>query len=192
MSYKIAVIYGSVRSERQGIKAARFMINKCKEQGWQVDLVDPLEYNLPLIDKMYKEYEKGQVPDNLEKLAEVLRQADGYIVVTGEYNHSLPPALTNMIDYFMPEFFYKPSGIVSYSSGNFAGVRASIQARILLGEVGMSAIPTIFPIAKVQDTMGEDGQAIDKKYDKRVEKFIKEFAWYVGALKIARDKGVPK
>lgn len=56
MSLKIVIFYGSVRSERQGIKAARFIVKKCQERAHDVALIDPLEYRLPLLDKMYKAY----------------------------------------------------------------------------------------------------------------------------------------
>ncbi len=54
MSLKIVIFYGSVRSERQGIKAARFIVKKCQERKHEVTLIDPVEYPLPLLDKMYK------------------------------------------------------------------------------------------------------------------------------------------
>lgn len=192
MNYKIAIIYGSVRSERLGIRVAKFIYEKCKAKGWEVELVDPKEYNLPLLDKMYKEYEAGKAPADMEKVAKILYRADGFMVVTGEYNHSLPPALTNLIDHFMPEFFYKPAGIVSYSVGGFGGIRAAVHARVLIGEVGAVTIPTMFPVSMINKTINEAGQAIDKKYDERVVKFIDEFEWYLKALREARDKGLPK
>ncbi len=43
------VVYGSVRTERKGIKAAHFIINKLKERGHEITFIDPLEYKLPLL-----------------------------------------------------------------------------------------------------------------------------------------------
>ena len=63
------VFYGSVRSDRQGIKAVKFVLNKLKERGHDVALIDPVEYRLPLLDKMYKEYARGEAPEPLEALA---------------------------------------------------------------------------------------------------------------------------
>ena len=59
---KMVVFYGSVRSQRQGIKAAHFIMNKCRERGHEAVLIDPQEFALPLLDKMYKEYPKGGAP----------------------------------------------------------------------------------------------------------------------------------
>lgn len=105
MALNFAIVYGSVRSGRQGIKAARFIINQIKARGHQATLIDPVKYQLPLLDKMYKEYPKEETPADLEKIAEIFRNADAFVFVTGEYNHVMPPALTNLIDYFMNEYF---------------------------------------------------------------------------------------
>ena len=72
---------------------------------------------------MYKEYEKGKAPAVLERFALLYRAADAFIVVSGEYNHSIPPALSNLLDHFLEEYFFRPSAIVCYSAGAFGGVR---------------------------------------------------------------------
>ena len=124
MALKIVVIFGSVRIGRQGIKAARFIVNALKERKHSVILVDPLEYGLPLMNKKYSRYEKGKAPKNLEKLAKLFKSADAFVIVTAEYNHFPPPALVNLLDYFLEEYFFRPSAIVSYSGGGFGVVRA--------------------------------------------------------------------
>ena len=86
----LLVIYGSVRHHRQGIKAARFIVGECKDRGHNTTLVDPMELQLPLLDKMYKEYNPGQAPEVLMRLAGQIKAADAFIIVSGEYNHSIP------------------------------------------------------------------------------------------------------
>ena len=187
---RVAIIYGSVRSERQGIKAARFIERKLVERGHDVTLIDPKEYALPLLDRMYKEYAPGKAPPTMEALAGFLREADGYVVVSAEFNHSIPPALSNLLDHFMEEYFFKPSAIVSYSAGTFGGVRAAMQLRALLAEIGTPSIPSTFPIGKIQD-FADDGTPPDSRTDKRVVRFLDEFDWYLEALSERREKGVP-
>ena len=191
MALKIVVIFGSVRIGRQGIKAARFIVNALKERKHNVILVDPLEYGLPLMDKMYKRYEKGKAPKNLEKLAKLFKSADAFVIVTAEYNHLPPPALVNLLDYFLEEYFFRPSAIVSYSAGGFGGVRAAAHLRDMLAELGMPSIPSSFSISKVQDALDEKGEPLDEKLNQSVKKFLDELEWYAGALKVARKKGVP-
>lgn len=191
MSYNIAVIYGSVRTNRRGIKAANFIKAKCEERGFNTDLIDPVEYQLPLIDKMYKEYKNNDAPETLKKLAKKLNDADGYIIVSAEYNHSIPPALSNLLDYFLEEYFFKPSAIVSYSNGSFGGVRASVQLRAMLGELGTPSIPSILPIPKVGSAFDENNNPIDDAINRRTKRFLDEFEWYVRALKNERINGAP-
>jgi len=71
MELKLVVLVGSVRSDRQGIKAARFVDRSMKARGHDVTVVDPVELKLPLLDRMYKEYEKGKAPAVLERLASI-------------------------------------------------------------------------------------------------------------------------
>ena len=189
--FNITVIFGSVRSERQGIKATRFIVKKLEERGHNVTLIDPVEYKLPLLDKMYKEYPKGKAPEILEKLAQIYKNTDAFVIVSAEYNHSIPPALSNLLDHFLEEYFFRPSAIVCYSAGPFGGVRAAMQLRAMLGELGMPSISSIFSISKVQSSFDDKGNALDKAYERKIERFIKEIEWYAEALKEQRKKGTP-
>ena len=191
MKLNIAVLYGSVRSERQGIKAARFIVNQLNKRGHEVTLIDPLEYQLPFLDKKYNEYKKGEAPKVMEKLAQILRNAEGFMVICGEYNHGLPPVLKNILDHFQEEYFYKPAGIACYSGGPFGGVRSAVHLRAVLGELGMVSIPTLFPVSMVQDAFDEEGNVIEEAYERRVKGFLDEFEWYVNTLNEARKIGTP-
>jgi NAD(P)H-dependent FMN reductase len=188
MPFRFVVAYGSVRSARQGIRAARFVVNECRLRGHEVNLIDPLDYPLPFLDKMYKEYPKGQAPEVLERLAALIVPADGVVVVSGEYNHSIPPALSNLLDHFLEEWFWKPSAIVCYSAGAFGGVRAAMQLRMMLAELGTVSIPSLFPVPRVQDAFTEDGTPTDAKMRSRAKKFLDELEWYAEALRTQRNR----
>ena len=184
----IAVIYGSVRAGRLGIRAARYIQKSFQEKGHDVTLIDPLDYDLPLLEKAYQDYEPGQAPAVLEDLAEKYRAADAFVFVSGEYNHSIPPALKNLIDHFRKEFVQKVGGIVTYSKGPYAGVRAGVHLRVVLGEVGLVTAPYMYPIANITKTFDKSGLPLDSSYPKRIGKFIEQVEWYGRALKIARAK----
>ncbi len=181
----IPVIYGSVRRERQGIKAARYVVRMLQARNHNPVLVDPLEYQLPLLDRMYKEFPPGEAPAALEKLATLFRAADGFIIVSGEYNHSIPPALSNLMDHFLEEYYWRPAGIVCYSNGQFGGMRAAMQLRAMLGEMGMVTIPTIQPFPRVQTAFDDDGVPTEPRTDVFTKSFFEEFEWYVNALRAA-------
>ena len=186
-----ALLYGSVRDKRQGIKAARYLDKQLKDRGHTVHFIDPLEYELPLLNKMYKEYKTDDAPEVMEKLASKLREADGFVLVTGEYNHSIPPALKNMLDHYQKEYFFKPSAIVSYSAGRFGGVRAAVHLRVILAELGTPSIPSLLPIPKVGKAFTDDGIAEEEFTDKSSKRFLDEYEWYLNAMKAQREKGLP-
>ena len=183
-----AVIYGSARRSRQGIKAARFVIQKLQQRGHAVTLVDSQEHQLPFLDLMYKEYEAGKAPEAMKTVGEILKTADGFVVVSAEYNHSIPAALKNLLDHFQSEYLYKPSAIVTYSAGPFGGVRALVNLRAMLAELGTPSIPSAFPVSQIRDAFDDDGYPLDRAYDERIVKFLDEFEWYSIAMKQAREQ----
>ena len=186
----IAVLLGSMRRDRMGDRAARLVIDELERRGHDVHLVDPLELQLPLLDRMYKEHPVGKAPENLERLAHLYRSADGFLVVSAEYNHGIPPALKNLLDHFLEEYFWRPSGIVCYSAGGFGGVRAAMQLRMTLAELGMPSVPSLLPIPRIAETITEDGKASEITV-RSMNRFLDEFLWYADALAEARLGGTP-
>jgi NAD(P)H-dependent FMN reductase len=192
MSLTIPVLLGSVRAERQGIKAARYIMALLAARGHSPVLVDPLEKPLPMLDRMYKEFPPGEAPPVMRELAELYRRADGFIIVTAEYNQSVPPALKNLLDHFLEEYFWRPSAIVSYSAGRFGGVRAAVTLRTVLAEMGMSSVPSILSIPAIGRALSPDGAANEPWIDKAAARLIDEFEWYAEALGAQRAaKGAP-
>jgi NAD(P)H-dependent FMN reductase len=191
MTLKLMLIYGSVRSERQGIRAARFLERAVAARGHEPNLIDVKDHPLPLLDRMYKEYAPGAAPPVLERLAARIKAADGFLIVSGEYNHGPPAALKNLLDHFLEEWFYRPSAIACYSAGNFGGVRAAMQLRMTLAELGMASIPSLLPIPRVQDAFAEDGTPTDERMHARAKPFLDELEWHAWALKDARARGLP-
>jgi NAD(P)H-dependent FMN reductase len=193
----IAVLLGSVRSERMGDRAAKWVMAELKARGHEAVLVDAAKLELPLLDKMWKEIKKDPPPEyaglhaKLAPLAALYARSDGYMMVSAEYNHSVPPGLSNLIDHFLEEYGFRPAGIVCYSAGPFGGVRAAMQLRALLPEVGMVSIPSLLPIPTIGKTLNEAGEDVTGELAKSGKKFFDEFEWYVRAMKAEREKGVP-
>jgi NAD(P)H-dependent FMN reductase len=193
----VAVLLGSVRSERLGGRAAKWAIAQLQTRGHETVLVDAAAVELPMLDKMWKEIKKSPPPkyaalyQKLQPLADLYTRADGFCIVSAEYNHSVPPGLTNLIDYFLEEYFFRPSAIVCYSATPFGGVRAAMQLRALLAEVGMPSIPSIQPISSIGDALSKDGEALTQELAEKSGKFFDEFEWYMRAFAAERAKGVP-
>jgi len=194
----IAVLQGSVRSERMGTRAAKWVIGEIEKRGHEAVLVDAAAVDLPLIDKMWKEVKKSDKAEDqalrakLAPLAELYERVDGFAVVSAEYNHSVPPALSNLIDYFLDEYFYRPSAIVCYSVSAFGGVRAAMQLRALLPEVGMTSIPTLQVIPSIGTALSADGVALTQELAEKSGKFFDEFEWYMMAMKLGRAEKDPR
>jgi NAD(P)H-dependent FMN reductase len=186
---KVALIVGSVRRDRQGIRVARWIEEKLENRNHIVFFIDPLELNLPLLDRMYKEMDSPS--EKLKDLRNKIKAAEGYLSVTPEYNHSTSAAMKNTLDYFLEEYYFKPSAIVSYSAGGFGGVNAAQHLRHIFAELGAPSISSSFPISRVHDVFDESGKLMDEKYDKRVIRFLDEFEWYIEAFKNQRAKGTP-
>ncbi len=191
MKNNIVIIFGSARDDRQGIKAARFIRNKLDERGHLVTLIDAIDYPLPFLNKMHKEYEKGKAPETMEKLHKILNKADSFVILSAEYNHSVPAILKNLLDHFQSEYNFKPSAIVSYSAGIYGGVRVAVHLRAMLAELGMPTMSSTFPITKIQSAFDDDGNALVEKYDKYVIRFLDELEWYTRAFKNERAQGTP-
>src|SRR6185503_16903573 len=186
---KIAVIVGSVRRDRQGINVAKWIEKKLLSRNHTVLFIDPLEVKLPLLDRMYKEMTDPS--EELKDLRNKIKNAEGYVAVTPEYNRSTSAAMKNTLDYFLEEYYFKPSAIVSYSPGIFGGVNAAQQLRLVFAELGAPSIPSSFTIPSLHKVFNEDGTLIDDAYNKRVSKFLAEFEWYIEAFKNQRAKGTP-
>jgi NAD(P)H-dependent FMN reductase len=191
MGLNVVVLLGSVRSDRKGIRIARYVERQFTGRGHAVTLVDPQALQLPLLDRMYKEYSPGSAPPVLEQLAALYRAADAFVIVTAEYNHSVPPALSNLLDHFLEEYFWRPSAIVCYSAGAFGGVRAAMQLRAMLCELGMPSISSLFPVPRVEQAFSDAGEPSDDGADRRFARFAAELEWYAEALRARRASGVP-
>lgn len=180
------VIYGSVRTERQGIRAARYICREIEARGHEARLVDPVEVDLPLLDRRRGEYPQGEAPEKMEALGQLIERADGFVMVTGEYNHGIPPALKNLLDHYLPEWYFRPAAIMSYSGGRYGGVRAAVQLRPVLGELGMASISTILAVPSVSDALAEDGTPKADYLAKASRQFLDELDWWASAAKTQR------
>jgi len=106
---KAIVFMGSARDGRNCTRVEKFVTKKLKEANYDVDVWDPKELNLPVLNQSLHFYAPGKAPKQLQDLDEKIKAADAFIVLTAEYNRQMPPALTNMIDFFS-------SGIVCLQS----------------------------------------------------------------------------
>ena len=147
-----------VRSDRMGIRLAQFVIERLRRRGDDAELIDAKTINLPILDRMYKEYPKGEAPEALERLARKIREADGFVFVTGEYNWGVQAGLKNLTDHFLEEWFWRPAAVVSYSAGRFAGVRAATAWHAILSEMGMVVVSSTIAVGPIGQTLSAESR----------------------------------
>lgn len=136
---KIAIITGSTRPGRINYGLAEWLFDRAIERGdAEYELVDIADYNLPVLDEPYPAAMAQYTQEHTKAWAAKIAEFDGYIFVTGEYNHSVPPALANAISFLNQEWANKAAGIVGY--GSALGVRAVEHLRGILSELQVAHV----------------------------------------------------
>jgi NAD(P)H-dependent FMN reductase len=135
---KIGIILGSTRPNRNGEAVAQWVRRLAKHEGAEFELVDVRDFKLPLLDEPVPpslgKYSKPHTRTWAAKIAEF----DAYVFVTGEYNHGIPGALKNAIDFVYAEWNNKAAGFVSY--GSAGGTRAVEQLRLVMAELQVADV----------------------------------------------------
>ena len=194
MSDKVLVFYGSYRSDRMGIRLADFIVSRMKQRGVDVEFIDAKAVDLPMLDRMYKEYKPGTAPAALEDLAQKIKAADAFLFVVGEYNWGVQPGLKNLTDHFLEEWFWRPAAIASYSAGRISGARSATAWHGTLSEMGMIVISSTVSVGPIGQTLGPDGEPIGepgKALEKTFPRFADDLAWWTEATKTQRAKKAP-
>ncbi len=194
MAHRILVFYGSYRSDRMGIRLAQFMVEGLRGRGDDVELIDAKAVGLPMLDRMYKEHPKGEAPAALERLAGQIRDADGFVFITGEYNWGIQPGLKNLTDHFLEEWFWRPAAIASYSAGRLGGARASTAWHGTLSEMGMVVISSTIGVGPIAQILSPEGKPIGEGgavLERTFPRFAEDLAWWMEAAKAQRARKKP-
>ena len=136
---KIGIILGSTRPGRNGEAVANWVFEHASQrQDAQYELVDIADYDLPLLDEPMPAMMAQYSQPHTKRWAEKIASFDGFVIVTAEYNHGVPGALKNAIDFLNVEWNNKAVGFVGY--GTAGGVRAVEQLRLIAAEVRMADV----------------------------------------------------
>ena len=190
----ILVFYGSYRFDRMGIRLAEFLVERLQRRGEAVELIDAKAVNLPMLDRMYKEYPQGEAPEELQRLAGKIRDADGFVFVTGEYNWGVQPGLKNLTDHFLEEWFWRPAAIASYSAGRLSGAHAATAWHGTLCEMGMVVVSSTIAVGPIAQTLAADGAPIGgggEALERAFPRFADDLMWWVEAAKMQRQRKEP-
>ncbi|KAF7246082.1 hypothetical protein EG68_10205, partial [Paragonimus skrjabini miyazakii] len=157
----------------------------------------PLHWKLPLLVNPWHFYANPveQAPKQLKDLFELVNSADRLIFTTAEYNRSIPPALSNLIDHLPHSAYaYKPTGIIAYSGGG--GQLSPAQLRLMLSDLGCLVVPHHVVISNVDQKLSADGEPIGcKTIPDEVDLMIDQVEYIGNAIKCSHASactGPPK
>lgn len=192
---KLGIIIGSTRQGRQTIKEAKWVIQAAKQlPDTTVEVLDLQDYPMPFFaEPASPRYNPNREPDPaVQKWLDKLAEQDAYIVVTPEYNHSIPGVLKNAFDYIDFQLKRKPSAIVSH--GTVGGARAAMHLKEILSEGLTVPIQNSVALAGMSDQIDDDGNLAEaakaNPYGPQTAlgNLLAELKWYSDALSVARAK----
>ena len=191
---KIAIVVGSTREGRVSDRMARWIQNVAKEKAgaheWEI--IDLKEYDLPMFDEPMPPMsnQRPELAEGTKRYLKEMAEADGFVLVTPEYNHSTSAALKNAIDLIDYQLFKKPVAISGH--GVVGGARAIAQLKTIVNSsLGAVPMPGGLTFAgKVADSISEEGVLAEAamRNEAALEKLIETIVWYTDALKTAREK----
>lgn len=188
MEVVLNIILSSTREGRVGERIARWVYAVLsRQQDVSARLVDLRDFPLPFYPypkspKLIEGEYSGEVE---KKWQEVTSAADGFIIVTPEYNHGYPAVLKNALDYLYVPWNRKPVAFVSYG-GSSGGIRAVDQLRQVAIELGMVPIRSEVNIPYVVKALGEGDEPQDKTFSQRAEAMIHELVIWATTLRKVR------
>ncbi|MBN2862836.1 MAG: NAD(P)H-dependent oxidoreductase [Bacteroidales bacterium] len=178
---QIALISSSIRIQRNSHFVALYFKSYIEENNIaSVYLLDLNEYKFPLFDERMR-FQKDPSEKVLDFAARI-KNADGIIIVTPEYNGGYPASLKNVVDLLHKEWYHKPVAISTVSDGNFGGSQVIISLQFVLWKIKAWTVPAMFPVPDVNEVFDAHGVPVDKEtLDKRAAPFIKELLWCIEA-----------
>ena len=185
MSSKILVVVGTTRQGRSGRKVADWYMKQAEKSnpGLSLELLDIADLNLPLFDEPMSPM-MHQYTDKQNEIAKLVGDADGFVFVTSEYNHSIPASLKNFLDYINAEWHHKAVAYVGYGA---AGAMRSIEHLVgVMTELRAVSIRDQININAIWEALDENGEPKPGYAHGDVGAQLTELKWWADALKVAR------
>ena len=183
---RIQVILGSTRQNRAGEKVARWVTDLANARpDVDAELVDLRDYPLPFFDSPFPP--KRALPDDaqVQAWAAKVAEADGFILVTPEYNYGYSAVLKNALDTLYYEWNDKPVGIVGYGAVG-GGLRAVMQLRQVVVELGLVQANAGVIVPFAGRAFAEDGAPSDEVTLRTANAMLSEVAGWLPTLQAKR------
>jgi len=179
-SLQVALIYGSTREGRLCDKVGGWAaLEIAGRSGLALDVIDPAMLALP------HRHQREETHD-LAGLRQRIESADGFVVVTPEYNHSYPAALKFLIDSFHAPWHAKPVAFVSYG-GVSGGLRAVEHLRLVFAELHAVTVRDSVSFANVWAHFDAAGQLLQPSGARgAMSAMLDQLTWWAAVLRDAR------
>jgi NAD(P)H-dependent FMN reductase len=176
----LPVIIGTKRERRLSIHAARLVEQVGRTfEAVETELLDPKDFNFP---------GDGNDPEGKDpRYSEITQRADGFFIVTPEYNHSFPGSLKRMLDSELKNYIHKAVAFGGVSNGQWGGVRAIEALTTTVRELGLVATFTDVHFPKIQELFDEQGTLLNEHYREYVKRSWVELIWMAEVLKQGRQ-----
>ena len=158
----IPIILGTAREGRRSKEVADFILDRITN--FETEIIDVRDW----AKSATKRY-----PEDQKELQEKIDKADGFIIVSPEYNSGYPGELKILLDSFLDEYAGKPVGIIGVSAGSFGGIRMIEKLRPVLVNLGMKPISSFVTFKNVADLEKEDLENYKELTDKFLKKLLK-------------------
>jgi NAD(P)H-dependent FMN reductase len=193
---RLQIIIGSTRPTRAADRVAPWVIDRAKAHGeFDVEVLDLRDWPLPMFAEHFGTIGDFKDPTYSDPIVkrwnQKIKEADAYLVVTPEYNHSVPGVLKNAIDSIFVSFAArnKPQAAVGYSGGLGGGVRAIEHLAQIAVEAEIVPLRSSVIIPQVAVAFDANGNPVNRLTDISLRVLLDDLAWWAGALKRARASG---
>ncbi|HET7831545.1 MAG TPA: NAD(P)H-dependent oxidoreductase [Gallionella sp.] len=184
---RIAIIIGSTRPGRKADTVAKWVYGIAQKRSEaEFEMVDIKDYNLPLLDEAVPPSQGQYSQPHTKTWAAKIDSFDAFVFVTPEYNHGIPGALKNAIDYLYKEWNNKVSGFVSY--GSMGGARAVESLRLVMGELQVADVRGQVMLSLFTDFENFTTFKPAALHEKSVNTMLDQVIAWGGALKTLRNK----
>lgn len=186
----IKIILASARDNSPGLNIANEIKNNITDKDVNIEILDPSNFNLPFFNsKVSPAYAQEYDNENVKKWAHKINEADGFIILAPEYNHSFPALLKNALDVIYKEWNYKPVVFAGYSGGTSGGTRSIEQLRLISIELKMIPLRPEINIPQVWKALDSKCQFNDKEVYTQIKNAYSELKRIAQLFKEFRDNG---
>lgn len=191
MAIKLLFLAGSARQESVNKKLSKHAFSLAKKEDVEATFIDLKDYPMPVYDGDWEE-ENG-LPEKTIALKKLFCDCDGFFIASPEYNSGYSALLKNTVDWLsrtheegekpLMAFSGKIAAISAASPGGLGGLRGLVPLRMLLGNIGVTVIPSQAALSGAMKSFDDQGKLVNEQQAGMIEKVVKELIKTTSALK---------